>query len=623
MIYNCHLLIQTLSTGNGRFVEGEYSSTIYPIDGRDTIYNGNVALPSRPSLSAKVSFPALVGESSGLNLHQKGYELVLRHIDLLKDDDVRKRAQQGIEALLHVISRDVYRQCSIIPPGLIIRAIALSIPAHWTLEFEDLYRAMITKSFKYKGDIFFLTEAEALAHYLYREHRPILVPAQDDDEGSIVLIMDFGGHNMNACVIHIAGGSDEDPGFYHLTKAGDAGGGSEQWEHYIAQECLQEMIREGFIKPQHDATPKQRQSILDDFNRFKRDHCEDTNADFEFQYLKRRGGTERLCLGADKIAAAHEKAFESALQKADAMIKEAANLSNKTARIIVTGGSVKSKLTREKLEKQCREHKMIDGLEFISQQGVSSLVSLKIRYRYLDSREECLLYQRCYNFLDLGFLPQGKWSFRISIVERDGGTMFQLDGNGESHSMPGRIIMDKTWLFPLYTNIGANAAHLGNADETPEAIFAPFWDDLRTQKKGYVRAPAKRNPHMSSRESSASPEIDLVYPTSKEPPPPSPTYPLPLPTRGTAAKSREAFPYMGEDAVTKETITVRPFWQVLGREILSEFNGTSFTSVNQVQNLQEVGAQGLGLMEMFRTPSAHRLGHSMGEPNESHTWRDN
>lgn len=292
----------TSETRNGRFTEGEFSSTIYPIDENGPLYNGNVAHPGRVALSAKMSFPSLVSNEFGLELHKEGYALVLSHLELLQDDEVCQRAKQGIKELFKAIYRRFRVQFSGRKLRVTIKAIGLSIPAHWTLEYEDLYRKIIMETFNnFQGDIFFLTEAEALAHYMFRDHRELLISCErgaqheqdqereededdeedededeeDDDEDekderdegseedgyreqdegrkrnpgrTVVLIMDFGGHNMNGCLIDIASGLEgEHPGFYHLTKAQgnikfpspsdntlltrtttDAGGGSEQ-----------------------------------------------------------------------------------------------------------------------------------------------------------------------------------------------------------------------------------------------------------------------------------------------------------------------------------------------------------------------------------------------------------
>ncbi|KAI0817691.1 hypothetical protein GGR55DRAFT_673521 [Xylaria sp. FL0064] len=670
--FDGHIVNTSSASGNGRFNEGEYSSTIYPIDGDEPIYEGNTARPGRPSLSAKLSFPSLAMGASESNLYQEGYELVLRHLAMLNDDDVRERARRGIEDLLSVIARDVGRQCQMIKPEVEITAIALAIPAHWTLEFEELYKEMIQKAFdKYKVDIFFLTEAEALGHFLYHKRRL----EAERDKGNIVLIMDFGGHNTNGCLIDVAGksnGKDDSQhiGFYHVTKAEDAGGGSEQWEHYIAEECIQVMKDQGFIQPHQNVTPRQRQLLLDDFNRFKKD-CEDTDADFEFRCLTTKGRTQTLSLSADRVAAAHKEAFEFALQKANDMIKQAAELSDKNAHIIFTGGSARSKFTRQKLEKYCKDHGMSNGVRFIADEGLNYLnmriasgAAYAIAYRlsvqefidrgaafgmqvreigprtpnpkeepwndeadllfsrgepvydaptfsthgrsefriicdpfFKNSDEKVLIHTGCYNFLDFGKLRRGKWSFSISIEDIDGVMTFTLTGYGKDHLL-GRVILEKSWQFPMYMNIGANTAHLGKPYQTPEVIFEEFREDLRPHKKRSVHASAtrgvdrKRSFQVSTEESTIiSPEASPIYHTPNEALQQSPAPALPSPSQEAATHRADKGLAMEVDAIFMETITVNSRYDA-DRETSGEFNGSSFTSVNQRRRLRDLAAQG-------------------------------
>jgi hypothetical protein len=96
------------------------------------------------------------------------------------------------------------------------------------------------------------------------------------------------------------------------------------------------MIDRGCLESHHDATPEQKQLIFDDFNRFKKDHCEDIETDFKFHYLTPQGRLEPLILGSEELAVAHNEAFASAFEKANCMIEEASARSKK-ARVIVTG----------------------------------------------------------------------------------------------------------------------------------------------------------------------------------------------------------------------------------------------------------------------------------------------
>ncbi|GAW17745.1 hypothetical protein ANO14919_072120 [Xylariales sp. No.14919] len=369
------------------------------------------------------------------------------------------------------------------------------------------------------------------------------------------------------------------------------------------------------------------------------------------------------------------------------MIKEAAALSNKTARIIVTGGSVKSKLTKDRLEQRCQKHEMSDGLEFIGEQGISELnmriahgAAYAIAYQlsvrdfidrgaafgmqlrsigprtphpdaelwdneatllfskgrpqrsvepflctgrgefriicdpfFKDNTEKTLSYQRCYNFLYLGCLRQGRWSFRVDITEGEGGMVFKLEGYGEDYVRSDRVLIKKTWLFPMYMNIGANAAHLGNADEPPETIFAELWGDLGSLRKGPTHASTNKRSRVSSKKHPAVPDVSQAHLTPKEPPQPSPTLGLSSPTQEAAADSTEAGISLEGDAGSEGTTATGT---------LDEFNGVSFTSINRGRNLQDVGAQSLGLMEMFSASDATGLGYNTEKSNESRTWWD-
>ncbi|KAI1360818.1 hypothetical protein F5Y08DRAFT_316577 [Xylaria arbuscula] len=694
------------STRNGRFTEGEFSSTIYPIDGNGPLYNGNVTAPGRVALSAKISFPSLVGEEFGMELHQEGYALVLGHLELLKDDRARQRAEQGIKELFKTISKRLEKQFSGKNLRVAIKAIGLSIPAHWTLEYEDLYRSIVIETFdSFQGEILFLTEAEALAHYLFRDHHELLISAKgdqdqdiEDGEGSeedeyedrgqgreVVLIMDFGGHNMNGCIINIASGSkQEHPGFYHLTKAQDAGGGSEQWEHYVAEECIGMMIKEGYIRSRQDVKPGQRQLLLDDFNTFKKAMCEDSNEDFEVRRLvfDGRKATLPLVLNHERIIAAHKKAFNNAFQKADSMIKEAAMLSNKTARVIVTGGSVRSSLTEKKLEKLCENHGIDkDNLVFVAKQGVLGLnmriahgAAYAIAYQlsvrefidrgaafgmqvktvgprshpddedwnnyasllfsqgrpyaplpqfvstgrsefkiicdpfFKDSNNDFLQHDRCYDFLHLGVLRRGRWAFYMKIIDTDKGTSLKLKGHGIDYVSPNRIILKKTWIFDMYTNVGVNAVHLGSPNKTPDDIFGEFWKDLQPTKPTTSAGSAIRG--KTKKRYRRMPATNRV--TKNKGPSASSSSSLPLPKSSLLCYEPQKDSEPSNGGVVERT---PPLWQSGDLEkyitehrsagSASGFTREHFTTPDQRQHLQLLGKQSLDQMMVISNPEMH------------------
>jgi len=79
--------------------------------------------------------------------------------------------------------------------GLEVGRIGLTIPVQWTLEFEEVYRGLVAEVFKEVGEdgVYFFTETEALARYLFKHHAEEMDP---EAKYGAVMFFDFGGHNM-------------------------------------------------------------------------------------------------------------------------------------------------------------------------------------------------------------------------------------------------------------------------------------------------------------------------------------------------------------------------------------------------------------------------------------------
>ncbi len=81
--------------------------------------------------------------------------------------------------------------------NLVIKKIGVSIPAQWTLEFDDVLRGLMVDVFGVPSlTVQLVTETEAVAYLLFRRCPEI------DPEGlhSTVVFLDFGGHNMVGAV---------------------------------------------------------------------------------------------------------------------------------------------------------------------------------------------------------------------------------------------------------------------------------------------------------------------------------------------------------------------------------------------------------------------------------------
>ena len=171
-----------------RFESGDFSSTIYPFDNGPVYLQENIDRSRRPT-SAKYAFYPLVNEITD-DLHE--YDLIKSLLEKRHNQLFLQRAQDGVKAVLTVVRDRIRQICQ--SKALQIRNIALSIPAQWHLEFEDLYRQIVHEVFDHPLDgITFLTETEALVHYLFKRH-PEELQFNPHSVWECVFL-DFGGHN--------------------------------------------------------------------------------------------------------------------------------------------------------------------------------------------------------------------------------------------------------------------------------------------------------------------------------------------------------------------------------------------------------------------------------------------
>lgn len=147
---------------------------------------------SRQSVSAKYVFYVLANAKDKL-LEQ--YPPV-HHLRARGDDpEFRARLRQAVMELLSVLRDRAIDMCRV--ENVYITKIGLTMPVQWTLEFEEVYSALVSEVFGVdKGIIFFFTETEALARYMYKYHAPKMDPR---GEYTTMLFIDYGGHNM-ACL---------------------------------------------------------------------------------------------------------------------------------------------------------------------------------------------------------------------------------------------------------------------------------------------------------------------------------------------------------------------------------------------------------------------------------------
>lgn len=173
-----------------RYETGDFSSEGYIFDDDGPAYLGEEVDPMRKSCSLRYGFYALVKPLSNI---LQGFGL-LDELMARKDDPVfLGRIRRGLAELFATVRKRVLQICA--QKRYYIHTISLTIPAQWTLEFEDLYRDIIGEVFEHPRDhIWFNTEIEALVHYLFNYYRQELgFQAHGVDR---LLITDHGGHVM-------------------------------------------------------------------------------------------------------------------------------------------------------------------------------------------------------------------------------------------------------------------------------------------------------------------------------------------------------------------------------------------------------------------------------------------
>jgi len=156
------------------------NSDVYPVEGEN---------PNRLSVSAKYVFYALA-DASDVLLEQ--YPLVHHLVSRKQDPSFRAKLRAAMVKLLSVLRERALVACR--AKGLRIAKVGLTIPVQWGLEFEAVYQGLVAEVFAIdKNAIYFFTETEALARYLFKHYADQLDP---DGKYNTVMFFDFGGHNM-------------------------------------------------------------------------------------------------------------------------------------------------------------------------------------------------------------------------------------------------------------------------------------------------------------------------------------------------------------------------------------------------------------------------------------------
>lgn len=121
-----------------------------------------------------------------------------------KRDDISfiENMKRGLNELFTGINKEAKSICE--EHKIRITGVALTVPAIWTLKtlkFESIYRELFVNAFTEAypdaginpNSIVFLTESEALAHYIFQKHYRAL---HIDEKTPYILLLGLGGHSM-------------------------------------------------------------------------------------------------------------------------------------------------------------------------------------------------------------------------------------------------------------------------------------------------------------------------------------------------------------------------------------------------------------------------------------------
>ncbi|KAK6085036.1 hypothetical protein SCUP515_00854 [Seiridium cupressi] len=354
-----------------RFSNGDFSSLGYPFDGGE-VYLGERIDASRQSISLKYAFYILAHATDELF---KQYRLVTPLRAHQNDQQFRDRLIEGIVQLFTAVSKRVAQVCE--EENLRVTNIGLSIPSQWTLDFMDIYRRIVVQVFSHDPDaIFFVTETEALAHFLCVKKLDRLVERRNTVHHAVVLVLDFGGHNMykNTCILNIVYGGDRAPAFYLIGEPDGVGGGSELWEFLVAEMSIKYVERVHGLNP----SPAIRQKLLDSFN-IAKGGCgpEFPGQGFDCVVRDHLDRTYNVIFDESRITACFNEAMALPINLAATKIGELGTLldtrkddhpstdiqssaSSGKPRVILAGGSARHEGVRKRVEAACQHNNLSD-----------------------------------------------------------------------------------------------------------------------------------------------------------------------------------------------------------------------------------------------------------------------
>jgi len=183
---------------NARFDQFSFSSAAFPFeegppDQPVYVLRGD---RNRRGISNKYCMYPLAGLKDSILLE---YPLVHHLMQHRHDPAFRARMRRGLVEMFVEIFKLAIKICR--KDKMRITRVALTVPAVWTMEFEELYAGIVMEAFRCiepapridRDAIEFYNETEALAHFLFKNFENEIDP---EKKYNYILLIDFGGHSM-------------------------------------------------------------------------------------------------------------------------------------------------------------------------------------------------------------------------------------------------------------------------------------------------------------------------------------------------------------------------------------------------------------------------------------------
>lgn len=195
-------------------VKRQFTSHLYPYDhtspnpAGEVVYPGNNRLLGRRSISSKLGMYAVVGISD--EVARQSPELQELRASVRQKPELKRIIRIGIEQIMYCVLCKVHDFCALSsePTPRVVDAIALTIPAQWTIEFEEEYGELLMSAWDRVFDcqapqLIFLNEGQTNAHYVF--YRDTITAMHDRQHLSHRDLFDI-GRSKNAVLLIDAGG---------------------------------------------------------------------------------------------------------------------------------------------------------------------------------------------------------------------------------------------------------------------------------------------------------------------------------------------------------------------------------------------------------------------------------